>query len=300
MILETKDICIAYRCPVCGTGVKSLVGIFSLSGSIKRLKCECTHSHLDIHTIGGNRICITIPCMFCRETHTFTVSTRVFFNRKLVKFHCPSTGMEIMFIGGIDEVSEALDKSEAEIRKILKEAGVDLHIGFATIFGSEPNYDFEPIRPDNRPDEDDEDGRRHDSDPVIYDAVMFQIKSLIEEGAVSCLCDLEDARAGHEHGDSCDHEHEHNCCDHEHADEHHCCDHDHTDEHTCRDHEHADGHEPSDEEVPVSHGDFAIAESDDHVKLFCRRCGASKDFPIDDPSFARRFLDMDHITLERK
>ena len=78
--------------------------------------------------------------------------------------------------------------------------------------------------------------------PVLFDAVMFGIKSLLEEGQVECLCPPIEECA-------------------------------------------------SEDEMP----DYDIAVSDDHVKLFCRRCGASVDLPIDDPSFARRFLEADHL-----
>ena len=46
-------------------------------------------------------------------------------------------------------------------------------------------------------------------------------------------------------------------------------------------------------------GDYDVAVSDDHVKVFCRSCGASKDIPTDSELAARAFVGIDHLTLER-
>ena len=246
MILNSHDTCIAYRCPCCGSGVKSVVGIFSLSGAVKRLKCPCGHSSADVESGRDGKIRIKVPCMFCHGEHTFTVSKQVFFDRRIVSFACPNTGMDVLFVGGLEEVEKALDENEKEIVRILKESGIDGYESFASVFGIDPDEDFEPYRPDNEEDEQDGDDRRHDADPVLFDAVMFGIKSLLEEGQVECLCPPIEECA-------------------------------------------------SEDEMP----DYDIAVSDDHVKLFCRRCGASVDLPIDDPSFARRFLEADHLKLTR-
>ena len=44
MVISPKQTTIAYRCPVCGTGVISAVGMFSLSADMIKLKCTCGKS----------------------------------------------------------------------------------------------------------------------------------------------------------------------------------------------------------------------------------------------------------------
>ena len=39
MIIDVKNASVAYRCPHCGDGVVSVVGIFSLSGDMFKIKC---------------------------------------------------------------------------------------------------------------------------------------------------------------------------------------------------------------------------------------------------------------------
>ena len=43
MILDVKQTTAAYRCPHCGSGVMSAVGLFSLTGAadMVKLKCDC-------------------------------------------------------------------------------------------------------------------------------------------------------------------------------------------------------------------------------------------------------------------
>ena len=48
MILKSKETTVAYRCPVCGKNIISVVGIFMLSGDLIKLKCDCGVSELTI------------------------------------------------------------------------------------------------------------------------------------------------------------------------------------------------------------------------------------------------------------
>ena len=81
--------------------------------------------------------------MFCHGEHTFTVSKQVFFDRRIVSFACPNTGMDVLFVGGLEEVEKALDENEKEIVRILKESGIDGYESFASVFGIDPDEDFE-------------------------------------------------------------------------------------------------------------------------------------------------------------
>ena len=47
MILDKKETTIAYRCPECGASVVGMVGIFTLSADMIRLKCPCGKSELE-------------------------------------------------------------------------------------------------------------------------------------------------------------------------------------------------------------------------------------------------------------
>ncbi len=217
MILNSRETCIAYRCPYCISGIKSMVGVFSLSGAMKKLKCSCDASELSIEHTSDSKLRITVPCLFCNSPHTFVISEKLFFEKELFIYTCPHTAMELVFIGTEKAVSEALERSEAELRKLLKELGIE---------------DLESLSEDiDQTDEEYDPG-----DPAIYDMVMFVIRDLIENEDVSCCCD---------------------------------------------------------------EGDYDVAISDDHIKVFCRSCGASKDIPTNSLLTAQAFLEVTHLKLER-
>ena len=48
MVLDLKQTTVAYRCPHCGAGVMSAVGLFSLSADMVKLKCTCGKSEMTI------------------------------------------------------------------------------------------------------------------------------------------------------------------------------------------------------------------------------------------------------------
>jgi len=218
MIINSRETCIAYRCPYCGSGIKSMVGVFALSGAMKKLKCSCSASELTVNQTNDGKLRITVPCLLCGGEHSFAISSQLFWKKELFVYSCPMTAMELVFIGTEKAVSEALDRSEKELLDMLKEMGID---------------DLDKLHGDI--DETDEE-RDTNFDPQIYDTVMFVIRDLIEGGDVSCCCD---------------------------------------------------------------DGDYDVAVSDDHVKVFCRSCGASKDIPTDSELAARAFVGIDHLKLER-
>lgn len=217
MVLESKQTCIGYRCSHCGGGVKSIVGVFSLSGNMMKLMCPCGASELTITRTNDGKLRITVPCMLCGKDHSFTISEGLFYNKDSFVYSCPYTGMPLVFIGNHDTVAAGLESSEKELKKILEEMGVD---DLGKFFGELDKLDEEekPL------------------DPSLFDAVMYVIKDLMEEGRISCCCD---------------------------------------------------------------DGEYDVAVSDDHVKVYCKSCGASKDIPTDSELAVRAFIETDHLKLEK-
>ena len=63
MIIEPKKTAVAYRCPDCGAGVMSVVGVFSLSAEMLKLKCSCGHSEMSMVRTSDGKIRFTVPCL---------------------------------------------------------------------------------------------------------------------------------------------------------------------------------------------------------------------------------------------
>ncbi|MBE6679246.1 MAG: hypothetical protein E7598_01840 [Ruminococcaceae bacterium] len=166
MILKPNETTVAYRCPDCGCGVKSIVGIFSLSADLLKLKCPCGSSSMTIKRTNDDKIRISVPCMVCRRDHEFVISKELFFKNELFELPCSLSGFSLCFIGNGDDVSSAIDRADEELYKVLKEAGAE-------------NLDIFKAQQE-----------KTEEIPVaqIYDIVRFILKELEEEHAIRCNC----------------------------------------------------------------------------------------------------------------
>ncbi|MBQ4575703.1 MAG: hypothetical protein IJA85_11005 [Clostridia bacterium] len=167
MILNSKETTLAYRCPVCGTSIISLVGLFALSGDLIKLKCPSGCSELSVVRTKDKKVRLTVPCLLCPKPHVYTLSEAVFFERDLFALSCTYSGIDIAFIGTKDKVMDALAKSEKELLELLSEAGLD---------------NFDSLRLQN------EEEDAPFTDPEIEDIVRFVLADLDEEGKIHCSC----------------------------------------------------------------------------------------------------------------
>ena len=165
MVLESKQTTVAYRCPHCGSGVLSAVGMFSLAADMVKLKCSCGHSEMEIVYSKDGKIRIKVPCMICPSGHSYTVSKNIFFGRDVFVLPCPISNINIGFMGSIDHVKFELSRTELELLEILEENGVD---SFSALHGDNDDKML--------------------SDPQIEEIVMFVIHDLEAENKIYCKC----------------------------------------------------------------------------------------------------------------
>lgn len=165
MILNQKETTVAYRCPECGSWVTGMVGLFSLSADMLRLKCPCSDSELTIVYTKDKKVRLTVPCFLCPKPHNFTVSSQMFFEKELFSLPCAYSGIDICFMGKEDTVAAATRESDKELMELLGEAGYD---GFSKLRAEESDPVF--------------------SDPQILEIVNFVIRDLDESGEISCKC----------------------------------------------------------------------------------------------------------------
>ena len=167
MILKPKETYIAYRCPSCATAIHGLVGKFALSANMLRLKCQCGESALDISITNDGKVRLSVPCIFCKQNHSYVVSQSIFFERELFLLNCPYSNMDICFIGTSEKCAAELDRTQKELEKLV----ADLEL--------EDYKDMQPI------DLDEEDIL---PDASLYDTLRFVVKDLEEEGKIDCPC----------------------------------------------------------------------------------------------------------------
>ena len=165
MVLDKKETTVAYRCPHCGCWVGSIVGVFSLTADMLRLKCPCGESELTIVNTNDKKVRITVPCFICPKPHSFTVSSASFFDKDLFALPCAYSGVDICLLGKSDEVKKAEEESDRELGQLIEEAG--------------------GANPFGRKQEEEEDVF---SDPQILEIVNFVIRDLDEAGEIGCRC----------------------------------------------------------------------------------------------------------------
>ena len=163
MVLNEKRTTVAYRCPHCGGGILSAVGLFNLSADMVKLKCTCGESELKIVYGRDGNVRLTVPCLICSQPHSFTVKSNLFFSEDLFVLPCPYSDINICFTGEINRVKAELARTELELLDMLEENGIT---DFSALHGDERDL----------------------GDPQILDIVLFVIDDLDAEGKIYCRC----------------------------------------------------------------------------------------------------------------
>ena len=161
MILDQKKTTLAYRCPACGGVPTSMVGAFSLSGDLFKLKCTCGESHLVVEKTLDDKIRLTVPCLVCPSPHTYVISKNVFFGSDIFVIPCSLCGIDICFIGKEGEVSSSVARSNEEIIKLLGDASIEQ-------LKSKKETDL--------------------TDPMVFDIITYVLSDLHAEGKIYCRC----------------------------------------------------------------------------------------------------------------
>lgn len=164
MILDPQKATVAYRCPSCGGGVISAVGMFSLGADMVKLKCTCGQSEMTMVYTGDDKVRLTIPCLICPKPHTFSVSRSIFFGRDLFVLPCPYADLNLGFMGEMNHVKAELARTELELLELLEKNGIT---------------DLEALR------------RTEEEilpDPQVLDIIMFVLHDLEAEGKIYCRC----------------------------------------------------------------------------------------------------------------
>lgn len=161
MIIDQKKTTLAYRCPVCGGVPTSIVGAFSLSANLFKLKCSCGGSHMTVEKLNDGKLRLTVPCVACPKPHTYTISKDVFFNSDIFVIPCSLCGVDLCFIGTEGSVSDAVKHSNEEILKALGDSSL------------------QGLKND----------KKHDlSDPQVVEIVTYVVHELNDEGKIFCNC----------------------------------------------------------------------------------------------------------------
>lgn len=166
MIIEPKKTTLAYRCPACGGVPTSIVGAFSLSGNLFKLKCSCQGSYMTVQKETDGNLRLTVPCVACPRPHDYVLSKNVFFGSDIFIIPCSLCGIDICFIGKEEDVASAIVRSNDEIVKMLGDCSI------------------EQLKTDGK--------KSELSDPQVLDIVSYVVRELHDEGNLHCNCKNDD------------------------------------------------------------------------------------------------------------
>ena len=128
MVEEPKRT-IAYLCPSCRQSVVVEKTVFSLAAAPSAIPCPCGKAALKTEII-GDRVKLTVPCLFCEKEHTVSCSTHAFLHEKTLAFSCAASGLDCCYVGEgtfIDDV--IMHEVLSEIRDIAQRGGISCACG---------------------------------------------------------------------------------------------------------------------------------------------------------------------------
>lgn len=152
MLNEAKRT-LAYICPACRQPVIMERSVFQLASASIQLECPCGHSALQIG-LQGERVKLTVPCLFCEHSHTATCSTHAFLHEKTLAFSCATSGLDCCYVGEEGPVFEAMTRLEQTVDKLETEAGAQGAF----------------------------------LDEVVMHEVLSELRDIAKRGGISCAC----------------------------------------------------------------------------------------------------------------
>ena len=114
MVEESKRT-LAYICPSCRQAVIAERSVFQLAASANAIPCPCGKSALRVEMM-GDRVKLTVPCLFCESDHTVACSSKAFLHEKTLAFACAASGLDCCYAGfaAMKRLEEAVDKLERD------------------------------------------------------------------------------------------------------------------------------------------------------------------------------------------
>lgn len=113
---------IAVKCGECGKYNVIDINIFELKIQTS-LRCSCGHRMFRAGVAKGELI-LDIDCIACEKEHSYRFKLKDLLERPLNIISCPSTGMEIAFLGKDCYVDDVVKRYMDDMFELLKALGV--------------------------------------------------------------------------------------------------------------------------------------------------------------------------------
>ena len=152
-MVEQSKRTLAYLCPACRQSVVVERTVFQLAASANELPCPCGKSALRVELM-GDRVRLTVPCLFCGKDHSVTCSSHAFLHEKVLAFSCAASGLDCCYVGEEGPVFAAMERLEEAVDKMEAAAGEK-----GTFL-----------------------------DEIIMHEVLSELRDIAQRGGISCAC----------------------------------------------------------------------------------------------------------------
>ena len=156
-MVEQAKRTLAYLCPACRQSVVVERTVFQLAASANELPCPCGKSALRVELM-GDRVRLTVPCLFCGREHSVTCSAHAFLHERVLAFSCAASGLDCCYVGEEGAVFAALKRLEEAADKLEARGG--------------------------------EKGAFLDE--LVMHEVLSELKEIAQRGGISCTCGSRD------------------------------------------------------------------------------------------------------------
>ena len=146
---------LAYLCPSCRQSVAVERSVFQLAASANELPCPCGKSSLRVELM-GDRVKLTVPCLFCGKDHSVICSSQAFLHQRLLAFSCAQSGLDCCYVGEEGPVFAATARLERAADKLKEEQAAEEKAAFL--------------------------------DEIVMHEVLSEVKDIAARGGVSCAC----------------------------------------------------------------------------------------------------------------
>lgn len=124
MLFDT-NISASVRCAHCGKLTIKDISLFNLSkDSLYEEKCKCGKIQFRIKSSDSKTFRVYINCIACDKEHMYVFNSRQVLSEKVKILSCPSSGLDIAFVGNKKLVREVAAKYQKDLQELIKVLGV--------------------------------------------------------------------------------------------------------------------------------------------------------------------------------
>jgi len=120
-VLFDTNIGVAVRCTNCGKLAIRNISLFNLpKDGFNEERCGCGRVLFKIKSGDSKSFRVHINCIACGKEHLYTFSSKLILSGKLKILNCPSSRLDISFVGNRELVRNVAIKHQKDLQELIK------------------------------------------------------------------------------------------------------------------------------------------------------------------------------------